>query len=249
MQTTTTAAGRLVFGPASLTGQQQLSGYYTQGVARVPDGWIFSGTNRLWRTDDNLKVVKMISPAIPDAWKARGFNHVGDIDVIGKYIYAPYEEPDYTKGYQATARYDRVTLKFVDAVMLPQHQNSFVTIDPTTMTAYSQDEFDGNTLLRYDVVKGWKPLPQLHMSKVLHRTQGGDVSHGQIWISTDDAQKGIYRVDLRTGQVSLVAKMGHAGGEGEGIDATDLPSGSLHAMCVDKKYVPVWFEHLRIAIS
>ena len=188
---TTTTAARPVFGPATLTGQQKLSGYYAQGVARVPGGWVFSGTNSLWLTDDNLKVLHMISPAIPDAWKAKGFNHVGDIDVVGRYIYAPFEEPDYTKGHQATARYDRATLKFVDAVTLPQHQNSFVTIDPTTMTAYTQDQFDGNTLLRYDVAHGWKPLPQLRMSQVLHHTQGGDVADGQIWISTNDAQHGI----------------------------------------------------------
>ena len=225
------------------TGQQRLSPLYAQGVARVPGGWVFSGTNSLWRTDDALHVVKMIAPAIPEAWKAKGFDHVGDIDVVGGYIYAPFEEPDYTLGHQATARYDRVTLKFVDAVMLPQHQNSFVTIDPATMTAYTQDEFDGNTLLRYDVAHGWKPLPQLHMSQVLHHTQGGDVDHGAIWISTDDPVHGVYRVDLKTGQVTRVAEMGHPGGEGEGIDATDLPSGFLHVMCVDKTLVPVWFEH------
>jgi hypothetical protein len=245
----TTTKPRPVFGAASITGQQRLSGYYTQGVARVPGGWIFSGTNSLWRTDDNLKVLKMVSPAIPDAWKAKGFNHVGDIDVIGTYIYAPLEQPDYPKGQQATARYDRDTLRFVDAVMLTQHENSFVTVDPDTMIAYTMNNFDGDSLLRYDVTHGWKSLAPLHMSKLLHRTQGGDVAHGQVWISTDDAQKGIYRVDLRTGAVSLVVKMGHAGGEGEGIDATDLPSGLLHAMCVDKKFVPVWFEHVQIAIS
>ena len=43
--------------------------------------------------------------------------------------------------------------------------------------------------------------------------------------------------------------MGHSGGEGEGIDATQLPSGLLHAMIVDPKYDPVWFEHIRVAIS
>jgi hypothetical protein len=246
---TTTPAPRPVFGPATVTGQQQLSGYYTQGVARVPGGWIFSGTNSLWHTDDELNVVKMISPAIPPAWKAKGFNHVGDIDVVGKYIYAPFEEPDYSKGQQATARYDRDTLRFVDAVMLPQHENSFVTVDPSTMIAYTMNHFDGGSLLRYDAGHGWKSLAPLRMSKLLHRTQGADVAHGQVWISTDDPQHGIYRVDLQTGAVSLVAKMGHSGGEGEGIDATDLPSGRLHSMCVDKKLVPVWFEHFRIPIS
>ena len=43
----------------------------------------------------------------------------------------------------------------------------------------------------------------------------------------------------------MVGKMGHPGGEGEGIDATDLPSGLLHTLCVDKTHVPVWFAHWR----
>jgi hypothetical protein len=237
------------FGPATVASQQRLPGGYQQGVARIPGGWIFSATDSLWRTDNALKVLAHISPAIPAAWKAKGFNHVGDVDVVGKYIYAPFEQPDYTKGRQATARYDRDTLQFVDAVMLPQNENSFVTVDPKTMTAYTMKHFDGGSLLRYDVAHGWKSLPPLRMDKVLHRTQGGDIALGQIWISTDDARKGVYRVDLRTGVAKLVAEMGHAGGEGEGIDATQLPSGLLHAMCVDPKFEPVWFEHIRVPIS
>jgi len=223
--------------------QQRLPPLYAQGVARVPGGWIFSGTNSLWRTDDQLREVTHIGPAIPRAWKAKGYDHVGDVDVVGEYVYAPLEQPDYTKGYQATARFDRKTLRFVDAVTLPQHQNSFVTIDPATMTAYTMDEFDGNSLLRYDVRHGWRRLPPLAMSQTLHHTQGADVYAGAIWISTDDAQKGVYRVDLHDGTVTRVARLGHAGGEGEGIDATALPSGFLHVLCVDPKLVPVWFEH------
>ena len=230
------------------TGQQKVSLLYDQGVARIPGGWIFSGTNWLYKTDDDLHEVMHLSPAIPDAWKAKGFDHIGDIDVVGKYIYAPFEEPDYSKGHQATARYDVATLKFVDAVMLPQHQNSFVTIDPATMTAYTADQFDGNSLLRYDVAQSWKPLPPLRMSEVLHHTQGADVYNGAIWISTDDARKGVYRVDMGTGEVTPVARLGHPGGEGEGIDATALPSGFLHVLCVaptPKVAPPVWFEHFR----
>ena len=247
--TTTTAAVAPVPADVVRTGQQRLPPLYAQGVARIPGGWIFSGTNSLWKTDDALKELAHTGPSIPDAWKAKGFNHIGDIDVVGKYIYAPLEEPDYSRGHQATARFDRDTLQFVDAVMLPQHQNSFVTIDPVTMTAYTADKFDGNTLLRYDVAHAWKPLAPLHMSRVLHHTQGADIALGAIWISTDDAQKGVYRVDMKTGQVTQVATLGHAGGEGEGIDATQLTAGLLHVLCVDPKLVPVWFEHFAARLS
>ena len=238
--TTTTLAGPLVRGV-----QQRLPPLYAQGVARVPGGWIFSGTNSLWRTDDQLREVTHVGPAIPPAWRAKGYDHVGDVDVVGEYVYAPLEQPDYSKGYQAIARYSVATLRFVDAVMIPQHENSFVTIDPATMTAYSMDHFDGAALTRYDVAHGWKRLAPLKLSRLLHHTQGADVYGGAIWISTDDPQHGIYRVDTQTRAVTQVARMGHAGGEGEGIDATNLPSGFLHVLCVDRTLVPVWFEHFR----
>jgi hypothetical protein len=237
---TTTPA---VSGPVVRTGQQRLSPLYGQGVARIPGGWIFSGTNSLWRTDESLKEVVHTGPSIPEAWKAKGFTHIGDIDVVGKYIYAPFEQPDYAKGRQAMARFDRDSLRFVDAVMVSQHHNSLVSVDPATMTAYSTFEFDDDAILRYDVAHGWKPLAPLRMSRKLGHIQGADVFGGAIWISTDDAQRGVYRVDMKTGTVTQVATLGHAGGEGEGIDATQLASGFLHVLCVDKTFVPVWFEH------
>jgi hypothetical protein len=232
-------------GPVVQSGQQKLPPLYAQGVARMSGGWIFSGTNSLWKTRDDLAEITHTAPSIPAAWAAKGYKHIGDIDIVGKYVYAPFEQPDYSKGFQATARYDVATLRFVDAVTVPQHENSFVTIDPATMTAYSMDHFDGKALTRYDVTHGWKPLAPLPLSRLLHRTQGADVYGGAIWISTDDAQHGIYRVDMKSGAVTQVARMGHAGGEGEGIDATALSTGFLHALCVDRKLVPVWFEHFR----
>jgi hypothetical protein len=248
---TTTTTLPPVLGPLRRASEQAVSAVYAQGVARIRNGWIFSGTDSLWRTNDALDVVTSLNPAIPPAWTARGFDHVGDIDVIGKYIYAPLEQPDYAKGRQATARFDRDTLRFVDAVMLPQHENSFVTIDPTTMTEYSMDHFDGNTILRYDVTHGWKRLPPLRLSMRLHHTQGADILNGVIWISTSDRQNHLFGVDLRTGKVRPDGSMGHTGGagEGEGLDATKLASGSVHTVCVDPKINPVWFEHFRVSPS
>ena len=239
----------VVLGPLHRTSEQPVSAVYAQGVAHIPNGWIFSGTNSLWRTDNALKEVRSLNPALPAALTARGFNHIGDIDVIGRYIYAPLEQPDYSKGFQATARFDRDTFRFIDAVTLPQHENSFVSIDPATMTAYSMDHFDGNAVLRYDVARKWKKLPPLHLSATLHHTQGADVLNGVLWISTSDPANDLYGVDLATGKVRANGSMGHTGGEGEGegLDATPLASGSVHTLCIDPKINPVWFEHWRIA--
>jgi hypothetical protein len=245
LTTTTTTTRTPVLGPLRKASEQAVSAVYAQGVAHIPNGWIFSGTNSLWRTDNALKEVVSANPAIPPAWSARGFDHIGDIDVIGKYIYAPLEQPDYAKGRQATARFDRDTLQFVDAVTLPQHENSFVTIDPETMTAYTMDHFDGAALLRYDVAHNWKRLPPLRLSTTLQHTQGADILNGVIWISTSDPSNDLYGVDLRTGKVRSNGSMGHTGGqgEGEGLDATALASGFVHTLVIDPKINPVWFEH------
>ena len=244
----TTTTVPVVLGPLHKVSEQAVSPVYKQGVARTPNGWIFSGTNSLWRTDDALKAVTSIDPAIPPVWAGRGFNHVGDIDVVGRYIYAPLEQQDYAKGTQAAARFDRDTLRFVDAVELPQHENSFLTIDPATMTAYTMDHFDGNALLRYDVAHGWKRLAPLRLTVTLHHTQGADILNGVIWISTSDPSNDLYGVDVHTGKVRADGSMGHTGGagEGEGLDATTLASGDIHTVCVDPKITPVWFEHFRI---
>jgi hypothetical protein len=136
-------------------------------------------------------------------------------------------------------------LKFLDALELPQHENSFVAVDQTTMTAFSMDHFDGDSLLRYRI-PDWKPLTPLTMSATLHHTQGAAVAGGALWISTSDEHNDLYRVDLASGHVDLAGTLGHEGGEGEGIDATTLASGALHALVIDPNLAPVWLVHLDV---
>jgi hypothetical protein len=229
---------------ARLTSEGQLDPVYGQGIGRVEDGWIVSGTNVLGRLDDGLRETLRVTPAIPPEWAAQGFDHIGDPDVAGGFLYAPLEQPDYDRGRQATARFDLTTLTLVDAVLLPQHHNSFVTVEAGI--AYTTDFFDDDTLLRYDVEDGWKPLEPLRLSRGLERIQGGDVAGGAVWLSTDDDNNGVYRVDLETGRVDDVGSAGHLDGEGEGIDATALAGGSLHMLTRDVRVTPVWLGHFEV---
>ena len=240
--TTTTTAPPI----ATLTQTRSVSPIYSQGVAAVPDGWIFSGNDWLARTDDALHQTLIVTSAIPKPWTARGYDHIGDIDVIGNVVYAPFEEPNYALGHQATAMYDATTLHFISAVVLKQHQNSFVTVDPKTMIAYSMDEFGGAALLRYDTQHAWKPLPPLKMSHFVDKVQGADVADGAVWLSTDDATKELYRVDLATGRVDPLASQGYPKGEGEGIDATPLSTGLLHAIIIAGNIAPVYLHDYRV---
>jgi hypothetical protein len=231
---------------ARLTHRSEISPIYSQGLARDGSGWVFSGTRWLARTDGALHQTAINAHAIPAEWLARGYDHIGDIDVVGTVLYAPYEEPNYALGHQATATYDARTLQFESAVVLPQHQNSFVTVDPRTMIAYSMDEFGGAALLRYDVAHGWKRLAPLEMSRFVDKVQGADVARGAVWLSTDDARKELYRVDLKTGRVDALASQGFLKGEGEGIDATPLPTGLLHALVVPPTLAPVYLQDFRV---
>ena len=96
------------------------------------------------------------------------------------------------------------------------------------------------------------PLAGIELDTTLQRVQGGDVdADGTLWISTDDAGNRLYAVDPSTGATTEVGSMGHlrAGGpanltgpapadgyakaEGEGIDATPLPSGDVHTLAID----------------
>jgi len=233
--------------PAQVNSEAQLPGYPNQGIARVRDGWVLSGTGTLTRVDEQLGETLGIADAIPADLRAEGFDHVGDVDVVDGVVYAPLEQPDYSKRRQMMARYDADTLEFRDARPVRQGHNSFVTMDPRTRIAYSTDQFDDDRVLRYDTRHGWKRLPPLRLDRTLERIQGGDVAGGALWLSTDDATNGLYRVDLSGGHVTPLGNAGHVDGEGEGIDATALPSGRLHMVTVDAAVVPVWLGHLDVS--
>ena len=244
------ATGAQATQQAALRSKDEIPVFYNQGIARIRGGWILTGTlspipktDVIARTDEQFNVVMRNQAAIPDEWRAQGYVHIGDIDVVGNVVYAPFEQPDFSKGHQVTARYDARTLKFLDAVELAQHENSFVTVDPKTLVAYSMDHFDGDALLRYDVAHTWKPLRPLKLSMLLEHTQGASIADGAVWISTSDAHNDIYRVNMKTGHVDLVAQITDPPGEGEGLAVVQLPSGYLHATVLDPDMTKVWVEH------
>ena len=142
---------------AHVSTEREVGVLYRQGVARIDNGWLFSFNDGLFVTDDALKQIKARQPAIPAAWTAKGFNHIGDIDVEGGVVYVPLEQPKYDKLRQAFLMYDARTLQYKGGVDVHQHEASFVTVDPATGIAYTMYAFDGNALLRYDTRNNWRP--------------------------------------------------------------------------------------------
>ena len=129
---------------------------FRQGVARTASGWVFSFNDGLFLTDDAFAKTTELMPAIPDEWKARGFDHLGDIDVVDGLLYAPLEQPDNDKGQQAMLIYDAATLQYRSGIDVAQHHASFVTVDADTGIAYTMDYFGGQALLRYDTRDNWR---------------------------------------------------------------------------------------------
>jgi hypothetical protein len=229
---------------AVLTEEVGVDAAFRQGVARTDDGWIFSVNQGLYRTDDALSRLVENDAAIPADLLAEGYDHLGDPDIADGILFVPLEQPDKERMEQRMIWYDAETLEPLDSAPVPQAHAAWVSVDDGV--AYSMNEFDGDdAVTRYDV-ETWEPLEPIVLSQSVDRIQGGDVADGYLWLSADDETDGLYRVDLDTGQVDAVGALGHPDGEGEGIDATDLPSGQLHALSIDVSLVPVWFEHFRL---
>jgi hypothetical protein len=244
--TTTTTTRPLVW-TATKARETPVAGRYRQGLARDGDTWLFTTNNAIYRTVSGFAETQSLLPAIPEALAAEGYNHVGDGDVVDGVLWVPLERDDKESGQQVTARYDAETLAFVDSFPVAQHHNSFVTIDDDGVV-WSTDQFSDDHLVRYRV-DGTTAVPEepLQLDRTIDRIQGADFADGAIWLATDDAQNGIYRVDIETGKVTALGSMGHAPeGEGEGMDASDLPSGLLHVLVADEKAVPMYVVDFRV---
>ena len=244
---TTTTTTRPVTWTVRKTRETPVAGRYRQGLARDGDSWLFTTNNAIYRNESGFTETQMLLPAIPQDLAALGYNHIGDGDVSEGMLWAPLERDDKESGEQVTAWFDATTFDFMGSFPVPQHHNSFVTIDDDGVL-WSTDEFSDDTLLRYEIEQGTlKPLEPLKMSQLVDRIQGADYADGALWLSTDDAQNGMYRVDVETGKVTDLGTMGHAPeGEGEGIDATDLPSGLLHVLVADEATVPMYVVDFQV---
>ncbi|MGZ8764898.1 MAG: hypothetical protein ACXW2C_04285 [Acidimicrobiia bacterium] len=216
-----------------LRGDLQLPAGSGVGVARVRNGWIVAGTDALVRIDDALAPIRTVAPAIPPHWRAQGYTQLGDIDVAGGRVYAPFVQADDSVDRQVIARFDATTLRFVDAVEVGQHDLAFVAIDAREQVAYSMDRVDGTELLRYDIADRWRRLPALGLGRTLEGVRGADVASGSVWLSTDDDRHGVYRVDRRSGVVHDLGSAGHFEGTVGGVDATPRGRARVHVVVTE----------------
>jgi hypothetical protein len=230
---------------AQLLSVDRLAPRYGRGVARIKGGWVLNGASVMARTDEGFHEQQINRSPIPQRLLREGYRRMGDVDVVGMYVYAALEMRNTRLDNGLTVRYDLKTLKYVDSVELQQHASSFVAIEPLRMIGYAMDRSNGKVLLRYDVVRDWKPLPRLVLDRTLVDVRGGAVGGGAVWISTSDRTKEIYRVDERTGHVDDIGSAGNV--MVEGIDAKTIHDANIHVTTIDRRHHRVRLLHFKVS--
>ena len=228
-----------------------VSFWYSQGLAKISTGWVFSHAGALYRTDAAfVQQLEHIAP-LPDELNKMKFLHIGDIDHWGDVIFAGLEQQDYAKNQQAYAWFDAETLTCQGYAFVAQHEFAWLSIEPTPTIAYTMSNYSDDTVVRYDAASPgqWKQLTSLKLSRKVNKVQGGDIAMGTLWLSTDDDNHGLFRVDLASGDVQEIGTLGHTNGfnlgkpEGEGIDATLIDGALLHTLTGEPLKLTSWVDH------
>lgn len=220
-----------------------------QGVATDGTSWFFSGTTGLEKTSATFASTKKNALAIPLLLAAQGSDHIGDIDFWNGTIYAPVEDKTYAA--PKVVLYDPSSLGSGTVFDIPQSLQTkgvpWIAVDGPRGVAYMAE---------------WDPTPELHvfalgtmayqraipLSTPTGRVQGGKVYKGQLYLTTDDATKHVYKVHVASGTIFPILDLALAGVELEGLVLFPRPDGSLlHTLDVTSARTGVELRHHTIA--
>jgi hypothetical protein len=237
---TATATDTFSYGDAIVRGQ----GLTTDGTS-----WFFSGTTGLEKTSATFASTTKNAFAIPLLLVAQGSDHIGDIDFWNGKIYAPVEDKSYAS--PKVVLYDPSSLGAGTVFDIPQNLQTkgvpWIAVDGPRGVAYMAE---------------WDPTPELHvfalstmayqraipLSTPTGRVQGGKVYKGQLYLTTDDTTKHVYKVHLGSGTIFPILDLNLAGVELEGLVLFARPDGSLlHTLDVTAARTGVELRHHTIA--
>ncbi|MDY0745577.1 PEPxxWA-CTERM sorting domain-containing protein [Paucibacter sp. R3-3] len=189
-----------------------------QGLVWTGSSWIFSSSNGLERTDAAFNRVQNVNPAIPaelfnpSAAAPKGLNHIGDLDVAGNTLYialdsSTADQPGGGKyNTPVIALYDATTLTYTGqsyALTAPggvQDIASWVAVDAAAGLGYGM-AYDNATQLSVYNLADWSFKEYVPLSHNLDQVQGGKLFGDWMYMSSDGAEKEIYRTNVKTGAV------------------------------------------------
>jgi len=184
-----------------------------QGITKSKRHWYLTVTHwqlakdfplKIWREGYIYKIDcvtnKIVSHKKIPFQKSR-YDHVGDIDYFNGLIYLPLEDVIYSRPRILVCNEDLSTYDYADLV--DQAHMPWCVINPENGLLLSS-EFDFVKYINFYEIKPdhtAKLVDKLRLSKVLRKVQGGCIHEDSLYVSCDDDVKGIYRIDLRSGEV------------------------------------------------
>ena len=203
------------------------------------DGYIYSSGSIsaaqlccLARIDKETgEILEQSIDALPNEFKQKDYDHIGDISVQNGIIYAPVE--DEAEMYPLVLIYDAETLEYT---------GTYYELDATYLTdgipwcatdenyLYTSEFNDPERIVVYNL-SDMSLSHTVELSEPLHRVQAGDAANGKIYLNCDpkEGNKTVYEVDLETGETTLLFDRNTTGfdTETEGICVVTEADGSL----------------------
>lgn len=206
-----------------------------QGVTTDGTNWYFSGTNILERTDGNYNRNLVASPGIPHVleipsqFSDAGLNHIGDIDYADGLLYISLDSSvaDPVTGYRYNnpvfAIYNASDLSYTGKAFALNPPNgtidiaSWVAVDAKNGLGYGMAYNNATELAVYNLAD-WSFKEYIPLSQTVDAAQGGKLLDGWMYFSANDETNGIYRANLKTGEVEKLGNLQSPDGqETEGL--------------------------------
>ena len=167
------------------------------------------------------EIVKDALDSLPQEFKDKDYDHIGDISVQNGIIYAPVE--DKAESQPLVLLYDAETLEYTGV---------YYELDATNLTdgipwcatddnyLYASQFNDADKIVVFNI-DDMTLSHTVELSTPVERVQSGDVYDGVLYLSCDphDENKTVYSVDLETGEVTLLCDRATTGydTEAEGL--------------------------------
>jgi hypothetical protein len=161
---------------------------------------------------------------IPEELKRLGENHVGDIDVVSGFIFAPIEDgPKYRRpfvGIYTASDLDLVKLLEISPEWLPDGI-PWITADPDHQTLITAQYHQATRINLYDMRTG-APLKQIAMAPtptMLDSIQGGKYFNYHLYMTANDPDGGhaVFEMNLLNGSVQKLIHLNDEITEVEGL--------------------------------
>ena len=152
------------------------------------------------------EIVKENLDALPQEFKDKDYDHIGDISVQNGIIYAPVENKPETD--PLVLLYDAETLEYTGtyyAVDWEFLKDGIPWCATDENYLYASQFNDAERIIAYNI-DDMSFSHTIELSEPLARVQAGDAADGKLYLNCDphEENKTVYEVDLATGEVKLL---------------------------------------------